>query len=109
MSDAPKEQRRFPRLSRPFDGTWRGASGGAPCRVTDLSVGGCYVQSIGSPHKGEETTVVVEFGAGHSMSFTGKVVYIDPNMGFAVEFRPMTSEHYEELGVLIDALRKRPS
>jgi hypothetical protein len=106
MSDpSGREKRRFPRLSKPFDGTWRGASGGSPCRLTDLSLGGCYVQSLATPTKGEETTVTVIFGDGHTMSFVGSVVYTEPNMGFAVEFRPMTKSQVQELGILIDALR----
>lgn len=100
-----QEQRRYPRLSRPFDGTWRGASGASPCRLTDLSLGGCYVQSRATPGKGEETTVTVVLGDGHTMSFTGTVVYADPGMGFAVEFTPMTQDQVHALGVLIDALR----
>ncbi len=103
--DRSHEQRRFPRLSRPFDGTWRGASGASPCRLTDLSLGGCYVQSRATPIKGEETTVTVVFGDGHTMAFTGTVVYADPGMGFAVEFTPMTTDQINAHGVLIDALR----
>jgi hypothetical protein len=108
MSDAPKDQRRHQRLNRPFDGTWRGASGGAPCRVTDLSIGGCYVQSIALPMKNEETEVSIVIGQ-ETLSLVGRVVYAEPHMGFAVEFHSLSDEQAKALQSAIDARRVQPS
>jgi hypothetical protein len=103
-NDKP-EHRRFPRLQRPFDGTWRGASGLANGRIIDLSLGGCFVQSLAAPATGEETEVTIRFASNHAVQFSGRVVYVERGIGFAVEFEPMTSEQSEALTVLFDALR----
>jgi hypothetical protein len=105
----PKENRRHARITRPFDGNWRGASGASRCRISDLSLGGCYVQSLASPTAGEQTVVTIRFGNEQSLSLTGKVVYVDAAMGFAVEFILVTAEVAEQLELLIEELRRQPS
>ena len=101
-----QERRRFQRLGKPFDGNWRGASGGAVCRITDLSLGGCFVHALAMPTPGEETHVTINFGLEMSMIFVGTVMYVEPNIGFAVKFRGLTEEHAEAISRLIEALSK---
>ena len=98
----PEDKRRFQRLLRPFDATWRGASGHGDCRVTDLSLGGCYVQCRATPRKGEETTVTITFSSDEILSFAGRVVYADANMGFAMEFNPLTPVQAERLRIVLN-------
>jgi len=100
----PAERRRHLRLAKPFAGTWRGASGSGPCRITDISIGGCFVQSVAAPQPDEETTVTIDLTGDRTMAFTGKVVYIEPHMGFALRFRPLDPAEHDELARIIDAL-----
>ena|SRR5688572_1584646 len=98
------ERRQHPRVARPFEGTWKGASGVTRCRVADISIGGCFVQTLALPATGETTTVTIAFGESHTLSFTGTVVYVDPGMGFAMQFTPLSSGPADELRRLFVAL-----
>jgi Tfp pilus assembly protein PilZ len=94
---------------RPFEGSWRGASGANSCRISDVSLGGCFVQTLATPTAGEETHVTITFGKDVSMTFAGKVIYIEPSMGFAVKFNELDGEASDEVRRLIDALGGRDS
>ena len=99
-----EERRLHPRVARPFDGTWRGASGVTRCRIADISIGGCFVQTLALPAAGETTVLTVAIGESHAITFTGTVVYVDPGMGFAVQFTPLESADVDELQRLLKAL-----
>ncbi len=90
------ERRRHQRFAQPLDGSWNGASGTGRCRIVDISVGGCFIESLAAPGVGE--TAVITVGVGdHTLAFTGDVLYVEPNMGFAVKFRPIQAEHMDAL------------
>lgn len=57
------------------------------------------------PTPGETTVVSVAIGADHSLTFTGRVVYVDPGIGFAVQFNEIAQTHIEELHRLFDVLQ----
>jgi hypothetical protein len=102
------ERRQHRRLARPFEGSWEGASsGGHRCRIGDLSLGGCFVETLAGPSVGEETRVTVNFGPDISMSFSGAVVYVEPNMGFAVKFKELSEQDAELVNQLLQALNVR--
>jgi hypothetical protein len=104
----PSERRQHYRLVRPFDGSWRGASGTSACRISDISLGGCFVQSVAVPEKGEETTVTVAIPGSRTIALSGTVVYVEPNMGFALRFRPLEAAEHEELSRVIESLKGSP-
>ena len=64
--------------------------------VIDLSVGGCLVASKDPVPAGSDVTVHVNL-AGIEMGFTGRVVHVQPERGFAVEFRNLPSETRQQL------------
>jgi hypothetical protein len=97
------ERRRYPRLNQPLDGVWGGASGSGRCRVADVGLGGCFVQAMSAPPKGEMTTVGLTF-AGHTVSLTGRVTYVDQGIGFGVEFADIPKNEQEALRELLGAL-----
>jgi hypothetical protein len=101
------ERRQHPRLANRFDGRWQGASGMTRCQVSDLSLGGCYVQSLSAPAVRETTVVTIEFGA-HALSFHGEVVYVEPAMGFAVRFQDLSADDLERLQALMTSLMPKP-
>lgn len=101
-----EERRKHRRVSHPFEGSWTGASGGAArCRIGDISLGGCFIQSLATPTPGEATTITFEIGS-HRLSFHGAVVYNEPGMGFAVRFGAVPPDELAELARLLDALEK---
>ena len=100
-----EERRADPRIQHPFEGSFSGGSGANSCRIGDISLGGCFVQSLATPAVGEPTTVTVTFGDHHSMSFSGKVIYVEKAMGFAVKFNQLDGRDKATLNQFLEALR----
>jgi hypothetical protein len=92
-----EERRKHERSSRAVDGSWRGASGGTPCRISDLSVAGCFVQAMATPRQGESTTITLSLD-GRNVSVSGTVLYIEAGMGFAVRFAEVPEDVRAALG-----------
>ena len=81
------ERRQYPRRPGPFEGWWAGVSGQRECRITDLSPGGCFLDSPTSAEPGTAITVSVVFGDTR-FTLPGEVVYLDRVQGFGVRFVP---------------------
>lgn len=86
----------------PLEGTWTGASGAAVCRISDISWGGCFIQTKAEPRIGERTEVTVSVG-GQKVCVAGTVVHLDKPMGFSVQFDELSSEQLEALKPLLGA------
>lgn len=97
------ERRKYPRISYPLDGTWRGASGGSACRISDISLGGCFIFTRALPAQAESTEISMVVGD-EQLHFTGNVVHLDPGMGFSVAFRELTPEQRNQLQQILEAL-----
>lgn len=86
------ERRHHVRVQGPFEGHWRGGSGSNECRISDVGLGGCFVETVLQPGVGEDTEVFIDFGSGRTMTLAGKVVYAEFGVGFAVQFRELTAD-----------------
>jgi hypothetical protein len=87
------ERRQDVRISGPFEGHWHGGSGATEVRIADISLGGCFVETVLQPVAGEETEVSIQFADGQSITLHGRVAYVDPGVGFGLAFRrPLTTE-----------------
>lgn len=100
-----QERREHHRVARPIEGSWRGASGGSPCRIADVSMGGCFVQTLTGPTRGEMTVVTIQHGPDPALSLGGEVVYVERGMGFAVRFNALSPDEQKQLQRLVDQLR----
>lgn len=96
------ERRRHERLNRPLDAEWQGASGSGRCRIGDISLGGCFVQTLVSPALEEKTAVTLIGPAGQPILLEGSVVTTYPGIGFALRFEPMPPETEDLLRQVID-------
>lgn len=98
-----EERRQHPRVTHLFVGQWHASSGAASVRIGDLSAGGCFVQSLAMPKKGETTTVSVTVGE-RTFRFSGLVVYLD-RIGFSMQFDHIPEEEANELTRLLAELK----
>jgi len=98
-----QERRKYTRLARPVEGAWQADSAGMPCRIADLSLGGCYIDSTATPEPGATTTVRLTCGD-HRATLRGRVVYVDRDLGFAVEFEPPADADRDALQHLLAQL-----
>lgn len=78
------ERRAHPRVRGPFEGFWDGA-GRQDGRIVDLSVSGCFIESIALPKVGQIVTVSIAISGGQ-INLPAEVVYAQATHGFAVRF-----------------------
>jgi PilZ domain-containing protein len=98
MSDRRAEKR----LEVCLDAVWDGNSGNHPARVTDLSEGGCYVDTLGEALVGEVLSVKLKLPNGDSLKLTGEVAHQMPPIGFGIRFVDLSAEQLEKLRSLLD-------
>lgn len=99
MSD---ERRREKRWDVCLDAVWAGRS----ARVTDLSEGGCYVDSISIAQVGEILHLKIQLPNGDWLHLTGEVAHQTPPLGFGLRFVELTDEQRESLRLLLAHLNR---
>lgn len=77
------------------------SSGTREARISDISLGGCYIDSIASVVEGESIALMIAIPSGESMRFTANVAYLLPGFGFGIHFTDMTEERTVFLNQLI--------
>ena len=101
MSDRRKEER----LEVCLDAVWDGKSGNYTARVTDLSEGGCYVDTLGDAHVGEIISFKLQLPSGEWLDLTGEVAHETPPLGFGLRFAYLNDDQLETLRSLIAQLQ----
>ena len=102
MSD---DRRREDRLEVCLDAAWDGESGNYTARVTDLSEGGCYLDTMGEAQSGEIVNFKLQLPGGDWLELTGEVAHQSPPMGFGLRFIDLTHEQTEKLHSFISHLQ----
>jgi len=97
MSDRRTDER----LEVCLDAVWDGKSGNYSARVTDLSEGGCYVDTLGAAHVGEILSFKLQSPHGDWFELTGEVAHETPPLGFGLRFVYLTDEQLEQLRSLL--------
>lgn len=100
MSDERRRHRRVPAL---FEVVWEGAAGRYEARTSDLSEGGCFVDTIGQASPGDEIAFRLLLPAGGWLELRGEVTYHCPNAGFGVRFTAVPDEDRRRLAWLVRA------
>jgi|ERR1700752_598202 len=100
------ERRREKRWDVCLDAVWDGKSGNYGARVTDLSEGGCYIDSICIAHVGEILELRLKLPNGNWLQLTGEVAHQTPPLGFGLRFVDNTDEQREILRLLIAHLNR---
>jgi hypothetical protein len=79
------------------------ASGKRSARISDISSGGCYIDTISQVPVGEPLTLYISNGDGEAQEFNGRVAYLLEGFGFGVEFIDLRDEHREFLSRLLNS------
>ena len=86
MAGHSANKRQNYRYAGPFEARWSGLAGGNG-RLTDISEGGCFVESTVMPALGELVLIATRFGArAPVLGLRGRVVYVSAPIGFGVRF-----------------------
>ena len=102
------DRRHEKRLEVCLDAVWDGNSGNHPARVTDLSEGGCYVDTLGEAQVGEILSVTLQLPNGDSLQLSGEVAHQMPPMGFGVRFVDLSSEQLKKVRSLLVDVQGSP-
>lgn len=96
------ERRNEKRSDVCLDAVWEGSSGNNEARVTDLSEGGCYLDTMGQAQVGEALAFKLKLPDGSWLELSGEVAHERPPMGFGLRFVNLTDEQQEKLRALLD-------
>ena len=100
------ERRREERLEVSIETVWDGTgSRKRAARITDLSEGGCYVDSDGDAKIGERLTVRIELPDGGCLELTGEVAHESRPIGFGLRFINLSDQQREQLRSFLTSLK----
>src|ERR1044071_2226502 len=98
------ERRSEKRLEVSLDAVWDG-HGNRPARITDLSEGGCFVDTTGEALIGEQLTFRVQLPDGNRLDLTGEFPHSMRRFGFGLRLRELTDEQREQLLSFLENLQ----
>ena len=97
----PNERREEERVPVSLEVRWEGDSGRHTARVSDISMGGCYLDTLGPAAPGEIVSLNIKMPSGEWLALRGEVAFHHPNLGFSVCFTFLTEEEQHQLAQLI--------
>ncbi len=100
------DRRRDKRWDVCLDAVWDSRSGNFTARATDLSEGGCYIDSLNQPNVGEHLNLKLQLPNGDWLELTGEVAHQTPPLGFGLRFVDLSEEQLKKLNSLIDHLKR---
>jgi len=105
MSDNVRYLRQNVRVLGPFDGVRPGVFD-MPVRISELSVGGCFVNSVHDPpESGLIFTINIDLPGGQTIVTHCETASVRPGFGYGVKFCQMSDDSRLELERAIDGLK----
>jgi len=99
------DRRSKPRLSVHLDAVWQAEDERHSARVTDLSEGGCYLDTVGEVMVGEIVAFRVLLPDDEWLYLEGEVRHHSHGRGFGVQFVDLNEEQTENLRRLLEIAR----
>lgn len=101
--------RKLDRKSVAIEIVLESAVGRRPSRISDISLGGCYVESINNYRKGEPVSFELQTETGETLTFTGEITYVLEGFGFGMKFTGLTPPQIAYLNKIITPPEARDS
>jgi len=98
------DRRNQERLEVSLEAVWDG-SGNRSARITDLSEGGCFVDTIGEAYTGELLTFRFQLPDGNWLELAGEVAHQMRPVGFGLRFVDLSDEQLEQLRQFLEYLK----
>jgi hypothetical protein len=83
--------------------TLESASGKRQARISDVSIGGCFVDTLTNVRAGEEVSLTCELPGGEHLDIKGNVAYVMDGFGFGVKFTHLGNGSEEALKKIVSA------
>lgn len=80
---------------------WSGFTGHYEARIEDLSLGGCFVTTIGRADVGEVVSLEIGLPSGEWLPLRGEVVSYEQGIGYGVLFSFLTNDEEQALKDLV--------
>lgn len=101
-----ENNRRDERYSLPLEVYWESLSGKHQARISDISLGGCYLESIAPVAISEQIHFEIQLPTGGRMPLRGEVVHLHPNLGFGLRFVSLSVMERNVLAHVMNELRQ---
>jgi PilZ domain len=96
-----RDRREKPRLNVSLDAMWDSSTEAHSARVTNLSEGGCFLDSVGEVRSGEIVGFRILMPDDDWLYLEGEVRHLSAGMGFGVKFLDLNEEQTEKLHWLL--------
>ncbi len=97
------ERREDERARVSIEARWEGQSGQHKARVSDLSLGGCFIDTLGKADIGEFIAFAIKQPDGKWLQLRGEVASVDQHVGFSLAFTFLTEDEQRALARLISS------
>ncbi len=96
-----EDKRSDQRVSTNLPARWGGVTGDHEGRIEDLSLWGCFLNTIGRADVGEVIGVEIKLPTGDWLALGGEVTSYQQGIGFGIKFTFLTEEEEETLKELM--------
>ena len=97
--------RQYERVPVLLDVVWEGTAGKYEARTVDISMGGCYVDTLGQSSVGETISFKAHLPSGQWVPLEGEVVYQQWPTGFGLRFTKLSEEAQNSIAQLVASYR----
>lgn len=96
-----EDKRQHTRLPLLIEVLWEGGTGKYEARTTDISEGGCFIDTMGQVALGETINFKLSLTGDEWIDVQGEVTYELPRAGFGVRFTKISEADQERLNMRI--------
>jgi hypothetical protein len=97
-----RDQRQDMRVPLRLEISWAAICSGRAAITSDLSVSGCYIESLVAVDVGDMILFNIKLPTGRSMQLLGEVLYQQIPIGFGIRFVRVTDLQRKALAMLVD-------
>lgn len=101
------ERRSSKRKRLLLEAKWESMSNTHEARVDDVSVGGCFVNTLGRVDLNEEVNLQIQLPSGAWLPLRGHVTSYQPGVGFGVAFTSLSEMETAALKELIASAQEK--
>lgn len=103
----PEERRTNKRKRLLLDAKWESMSSSYEARVDDVSLGGCFVDTLGRVELNEAVDLEIRLPSGRWLPLQGYVVSYQPGVGFGLSFTSLSKQQIALLENLIATTKEK--
>jgi PilZ domain-containing protein len=97
------EKRKHPRAPVLLEVLWESAAGKHEARTSDISLGGCFIDTIGQATVGETISFRLRLPSGEWIEMQGAVRWELPGSGFGIKFKDLSDESQKQVAAFVNA------